>query len=248
MLRSLFEEEILMDLDISAKKMASHGFIYPETLEFYENEDHHEEATTKYLHFIEEAKKAVDIPVMASINCVTADQWTYFPKRIEEAGADALELNLFILPTDLEHSAEENEKIYFQIIEEVKKQIKIPFSLKISYYFSNLANMMQRFEAAGAKGLVLFNKFYIPDIDTDKMKITQGHVLSSPDDIALSLRWLVIMSSKLKIDLAASTGVHDAQGMIKQLLVGAKVVQMASALYKNGIEYPVIKNTRSFGK
>jgi len=237
-LRSLFEEEILMDLDVSTKKMGSHGFIYPETLEFYEDEEHHEEATTKYLDLIEQAKKEVDIPIIASINCVSAEQWTFFPKRIEEAGADALELNLFIMPSDLNHNAEYNEQVYFKIIDEVKKKINIPVSLKISYYFSNLANVMQRFEAKGVKGLVLFNKFYMPDIDINTMEITQSHILSTPDDIALSLRWIAIMSSKLNIDLAASTGVHDSEGMIKQLLAGAKVVQMASALYKNGLDYP----------
>jgi len=237
-LRSLFEEEILMDLDVSTKKMGSHGFIYPETLEFYEDEEHHEEATTKYLDLIEQAKKEVDIPIIASINCVSAEQWTFFPKRIEEAGADALELNLFIMPSDLNHNAEYNEQVYFKIIDEVKKKINIPVSLKISYYFSNLANVMQRFEAKGVKGLVLFNKFYMPDIDINTMEITQSHILSTPDDIALSLRWIAIMSSKLNIDLAASTGVHDSEGMIKQLLAGAKVVQMASALYKNELDYP----------
>lgn len=238
-LRSLFEEEILMDLDVSTKKMGSHGFIYPETLEFYEDDEHHEEATTKYLDLIEQAKKEVDIPIIASINCVSAEQWTFFPKRIEEAGADALELNLFIMPSDLNHNAEYNEQVYFKIIDEVKKKITIPVSLKISYYFSNLANVMQRFEAKGIKGLVLFNKFFMPDIDINTMEITQSHMLSTPDDIALSLRWIAIMSSKLNIDLAASTGVHDSEGMIKQLLAGAKVVQMASALYKNGVDYPI---------
>ncbi len=237
-LRSLFEEEILMDLEVSAKKMASQGFIYPETLDFYENDEHHDEATTIYLDLIEKAKKETDIPIIASINCVTADQWTFFPKRIEEAGADALELNLFVMPSDLNHNAEYNEKVYFQIIEEVKKRINIPVSLKISYYFSNLANIMQKFEAAGVNGLVLFNKFYMPDIDINNLAVTQGHVLSRPEDIALSLRWIAIMAPKLKLDLAASTGVHDAAGMVKQLLAGAKVVQMASALYKNGVNYP----------
>lgn len=237
-LRSLFEEEILLDMELTAKKMASSGFIYPETLDFYENDETHEEASVKYLNLIADAKKAVQVPIIASINCVTADQWVYFPKRIQEAGADALELNLFVIPTDLTRSAADNEKIYFDIIQQVKKQINIPISLKISYYFSNLANMMQRFEAEGVKGLVLFNKYFMPDIDIQSMEVTPGQILSRPEDISMSLRWIAIMSPKLKIDLAASTGVHTSEALIKQLLAGAKVVQIASSLYKNGADYP----------
>jgi dihydroorotate dehydrogenase (fumarate) len=173
---------------------------------------------------------------MASINCMTAEQWTWFPAEIAKAGADALELNLFILPSDMKRTVEESEKIYFDIIGEVADRIKIPVALKIPYYFTNLASMISRLSETAVGGLVLFNRFYSPDIDIDKFEITSGSVLSTPGDLALSLRWIAIMSGRVDCDLAASTGVHDAEGMIKQLLAGAKAVQVVSAIYKHGGE------------
>jgi dihydroorotate dehydrogenase (fumarate) len=234
-LKSLFEEEIIAEMDSRLKQMTSQGFIYPETLEFYEKDETQEdEAALKYIKLIKDAKKAVKIPVIASINCVSSKNWTYFPKQIEEAGADALELNLFILPSDLSRDSQQNEKIYFEIIREVQRQIKIPISVKISFYFSNLGGMIQQLSETGIKGIVLFNRFYSPDIDINTMEVTSGHVLSEPADISLSLRWVAIMANRVKCDIAASTGVHTGHDAIKQLLAGAKVVQVASTLYKNG--------------
>jgi dihydroorotate dehydrogenase (fumarate) len=178
----------------------------------------------------------VSIPVIASINCVTAEQWTYFPKRIEQAGADALELNIFILPTDLSRTGEQNENLYFDIIREVKKQISIPVAVKISYYFSNLASMIKKISETGIDGMVLFNKFYNPDFDLDDFVVTSTNVLSSPTDISNSLRWMAIMSQRVDCDLAASTGIHDGDGVIKQILAGANTVQIVSTVYKNGPE------------
>jgi dihydroorotate dehydrogenase (fumarate) len=178
----------------------------------------------------------VSIPVMASINCMTARQWTWFPGEIEGAGADALELNLFILPSDMERSAEENEKIYFDIIGEVADKLKIPLAIKISFYFSNLATMIKRLSATSVRGIVLFNRFYSPDIDPEKFEVTAGSVLSSPGELALSLRWIAIMSGRVRCDLAASTGVHDGTALIKQLLAGANAVQVVSAVYRYGGE------------
>jgi dihydroorotate dehydrogenase (fumarate) len=236
-LKSLFEEEIIVEKQSSLSRMGSGGFLYPETVEFYEFEDGPRESTVEYLNLIRELKKASAIPVIASINCVTAGQWTYFPTELESAGADAIELNLFILPSDLNRSAEENEKVYFQIIDEVVKQVKIPVAVKISYYFSNLATMIKRLSETKISGIVLFNKFYSPDFDIDTFNITSGNVLSSAGDLPVSLRWIAIMSERVSCDLAASTGVHDGSALIKQLLAGAKAVQVTSALYKYGIEY-----------
>jgi dihydroorotate dehydrogenase (fumarate) len=217
--------------------MGSGGFLYPETVEFYEYDEGPRESTTEYLDLIRELKKASALPVIASINCVTAMQWTYFPKEIELAGADGIELNLFILPSDLNRTAEENEKIYFQIIDEVVKQVKIPVAVKISYYFSNLATVIKRLSETKIKGIVLFNKFYSPDFDIDTFDVTQGNVLSSPGDLAISLRWIAIMAERVSCDLAASTGVHDGSALIKQLLAGAKAVQVTSSLYMYGAEH-----------
>ncbi len=233
-LKSLFEEEILREMKSRLKSMSSESFLYPETLEFYENDDLSEESTEQYLRLIEKTKYSVNIPVIASINCITSQQWTYFPKQIESAGADALELNIFILPSDLQRSGKENEMIYFKIIEEVKKQVNLPIIVKLSYYFSNLATHLQEISDTGIKGMVLFNRFYNPDFDLDTLDITSGSVLSNPSDIYISLRWIAIMAERVNCDLAASTGVHDGAGLIKQILAGANAVEIASTIYRKG--------------
>ena len=235
-LKSLFEEEIILEKEASIGQMQSVGALYPETLDFYQYEDAPRESTAEYLDMLRKVKSQVSIPVIPSINCMTARQWTWFPKELESAGADALELNLFMLPSDLERSVEETEKVYFDIISEVADKIKMPVALKISYYFSNLANMIMRLSETSIKGLVLFNRFYSPDIDIDKFEITSGSVLSSPGDLALSMRWIAIMAERVKCDLAASTGVHDGASVIKQLLAGANAVQVVSAIYRHGGE------------
>jgi len=235
-LKSLFEEEILLEKEAMLSQMQSGGGLYPETVDFYQYEDAPKETTTDYLELIRQTKKQVSIPILASINCMTAQQWTWFPKDLENAGADGLELNLFILPSDLKRSAEENEKVYFDIVEEVCSKVNIPVSLKISYYFSNLATMITRLANTGIKGLVLFNRFYSPDIDIDNFQITSGNVLSTPGDLSLSLRWIAIMAERVECDLAASTGIHDAPAVIKQILAGASAVQVVSAIYKHGGE------------
>ncbi len=233
-LKSLFEEEIIKEMKASFGSMGSEGFIYPETLEFYDYFDTPDESTTKYLQLISQLKKEISIPVIASINCVTASQWTYFPKQVESSGADALELNIFILPSDFNRTGEENEKIYFEIISEVLKQVKIPVIVKLSYYFSNLGFFLKQISETGIKGLVLFNRFYNPDFDLDTLNITSGGVLSRPSDLYLSLRWIAIMSERVTCDLAASTGIHDGKALIKQILAGANAVEIASTIYKNG--------------
>ena len=233
-LKSLFEEEILQELQVNLKKMNSDLFMYPETVDYYEYLEAPKETPDKYLQLIKEAKKSLSIPVIASINCLSAGQWTYFPRKIEAAGADALELNLFIMPSDFNRSSEENEKVYFQIICEVRKQIKIPIALKVSYYFSNVGTMLKKFSESGIQGLILFNRFYSPDIDIDKLIVTSAPIISSPTDISNSLRWIGIMSQRVNCSLAASTGIHDSKAVIKQLLAGADAVQLASILYKQG--------------
>jgi dihydroorotate dehydrogenase (fumarate) len=236
-LKSLFEEEIIREMKAQLGSMHSPGFLYPETLEFYDYFDGPKESTTSYLELISGAKSKLSIPVIASINCVDAQNWTYFPKQVENAGADALELNIFNLPTDLNKTAAENEKVYFDIISEVQKQVSIPLFIKLSYYSSDLAAFLLRLSKTKIDGLVLFNKFYNPDIDIEKMELTSGAVLSSPSDIYQTLRWIAIMSERVGCPLIASTGAHDAEGIIKLLLAGASAVQVTSSLYKNGTAY-----------
>ena len=166
----------------------------------------------------------------------SSEEWTKFAKKIEEAGADALELNAFILPSDFSRSAVDNEKIYFDIIEKVKREINIPISFKMSYYFSNLGTFIQKISKTGIKGLTLFNRYYSPDFDIEKIIVKPANIYSNPDDLSLSLRWIAIMAQRVDCDLAASTGVHDGAALIKQLLAGADVVHIVSTLYKNGMK------------
>lgn len=237
-LKSLFEEEIIIEKQANLAKMTSPSFIYPETLEYYDYNDLSDrESTYQYLQLIKQAKKSLKIPVIASVNCVTSEQWTHFPREMELAGADAIELNVFIMPSDLKRTKEETEQVYFDIIEEVTRSVKIPVALKVSFYFSDLAIMLKRFSETPIKGLVLFNRFYSPDIDIDNLEVTAASVLSSGGDLSNSLRWIAIMHDHVKCDLAASTGVHDGKGMIKMILAGASAVQVASAFYRNGVDY-----------
>jgi dihydroorotate dehydrogenase (fumarate) len=175
-MKSLFEEEILREMNASLHKMSSDGFLYPETVDFYDFMDSQEEPTLKYLDHIRNAKQCVAIPIIASINCITASQWTYFPRQIQQAGADAIELNIFVLPSDFSRQARDNETVYFDIVKEVKKQVTIPVVVKLSYYFSNLASVLQKISNSGIDGLVLFNRFYNPDIDIDNLEFTAGGI------------------------------------------------------------------------
>jgi dihydroorotate dehydrogenase (fumarate) len=239
-LKSLFEEEILKEMNASMQRMSSDGFLYPETIDFYDFMETPDEATLKYLDSIRAAKKSVKIPIIPSINCITASQWTYFPRQIQQAGADALELNIFVLPSDFNNPVEENEKVYFDIITEVKKQVTIPVIVKLSYYFSNLASFLKKISNSGIDGLVLFNRFYNPDIDIDTLEFTSGAVLSNPSDLFMSLRWIGILSGRSGCTLGASTGIHDGASLIKLLLAGASAVEIASTIYINGNDHILV--------
>lgn len=232
-LKSIFEEDIRREFEKDMQTMNKDSFLYPETMDYYDNyaED---DSLTNYLKLISESKKAVDIPIIASVNCVSAEKWPYYVEMLQDAGADALELNVFVMPSDFERTSEQNEKVYFDVVEEVKKYAKIPVSLKISYYSSNLGSFIQKLSNTGVDGLVLFNRFYSPDLDINNFDILSTNVTSSPKELSIPLRWMGIMYNRVGCDLAASTGVHDGEAVIKQLLAGATAVQMASVFYKNG--------------
>ena len=229
-LKSLFEEQI---------KYEAGGMIdnsdYPEAQDYimhYVKDN----SVVEYLKLIEQAKKAVNIPVIASINCITAAEWVSFSKDIEQAGADALELNVFFVPVDDNKSSEKYEALYYVLLEKVKAITKLPVSVKIGTNFTNPVNLIKNIYFRGAKGVVLFNRFYSPDIDIDNFMFTSSEVFSAPGDIRQSLRWVGIVSDLVeKIDIAASTGIYDGKAVVKQLLAGATAVQVCSALYKNGI-------------
>lgn len=232
-LKSIFEEEIRRELEKDLGKMNQENFLYPETMDYYDTyaED---DTLTNYLRLIRESKKAVSIPIIASINCVSAEKWPYYAETLQDAGADALELNVFVMPSDFRKTSEENERLYFDIVNEVKKHVKIPISLKISYYSSNLGPFIQELSLTGISGLVLFNRFYSPDIDINNLELLSTNVTSSPNELPISLRWIGIMYNRVECDLAASTGIHDGSAVIKQILAGATVVEVASVIYKNG--------------
>ncbi|MDP2721887.1 MAG: dihydroorotate dehydrogenase-like protein [Bacteroidales bacterium] len=238
-LKSLFEEQILMEADYRIRKAEEHGELFVEYSETFDYADVHikEQELGNYLKLIEEAKSTVRIPVIASINCMSTIEWTDFAKRIEKAGADALELNIFVVPFNLKNSCETNEKTYYHVLQKVKKAVRIPVAIKISPYFSNLGKVIKGLEENHADGVVLFNRFTSPDIDIYNIKTTVAEVLSSPVEMANSLRWVAMMAKRVNMDLAATTGIHNGEAVVKQLLAGATVVQMASALYINGPAY-----------
>lgn len=190
----------------------------------------------KQLSLIKDAKQAVSIPVIASVNCFSDKKWIDFSKQFEDAGADALEINIYIMPDDRKKSGSDIEKEYYSIIKKLVKKTNIPVSVKLSYHFTNMINVVDNIKSLGAKGVVLFNRFYEPDIDIDKMEMTTSNVFSSESDIRFPLRWSAIISDQVKgINIASSTGVHSSAGLIKMLLAGADAVQICSVLYNKGL-------------
>jgi dihydroorotate dehydrogenase (fumarate) len=247
-LKSIFEEEITNEYE---KVLESAGASYYE-MEYLDYFDYKikSDNINKYLKLITEAKAAVSIPVIASINCVSSHEWTYFAKKIEEAGADAIELNIFITASDITKTSDDIENMYFEIIDKITQKVSIPVTLKLSSHFTDLTNFIKIISETKIKGLVLFNKFFSPDIDIEKRKIVSGPVFSSPEDISKSLRWVAISSNNVSCSLAASTGIHNGEGVIKQILAGADAVQIVSTIYKNGAEIipEMIKDLEEFMK
>jgi dihydroorotate dehydrogenase (fumarate) len=229
-LKSLFEEQIHNAGDQATSRGTA---LYQESEDYIRNFSRPDDLK-EYFDLISKAKQTVAIPIIASINCITDSGWVSSAKQIEEAGADALELNISVSPSDSEKGVAENEKIHFQIIEKILKEVTIPVAVKVSYYFTNLAKTVQELSQTGIKSMVLFNRFYSPDFDIEREEVKTTFVFSTPSDIAISLRWIAMLSPLVKCDLCASTGVHDGTGLVKQLLAGASAVQVASVLYKKG--------------
>jgi dihydroorotate dehydrogenase (fumarate) len=229
-LKSVFEEQINYEAADVHSKGADYAEAYDYVQQYVTSNN-----IDKYLKLIAEAKKSVSIPVIASINCYSDKQWVDFTKRFQESGADALELNIYILPDDRNKSGADIEKKYYNIVKKVVKKSNIPVSVKLSYHFTNIVHVVDNIKSIGAKGVVLFNRFYEPDIDIENMSITNSHVFSSESDIRFSLRWAAIVSDAVRgIDIATSTGVHNAKGAIKLILAGADAVQVCSLFYQKG--------------
>ncbi|HET6451350.1 MAG TPA: dihydroorotate dehydrogenase-like protein [Spirochaetia bacterium] len=231
-LKSIFEEEIAAEYDDAVSRAARKGM----SLESYDYYDYEVRGAhvAQYVELVRQARSAVSIPVIASVNCTWSHEWVSFARDLEQAGAHGLELNMFFLPSDLSRSSAESEEAYLSVVDRVLKQVKIPVALKISPSFSNLAQMIGRLSKTGVAGLVLFNRFYSVDFDIDAMTVTGSGTLSSPAEAAGPLRWIALMARRVSCDLAASTGVHDGAGLIKMLLAGARAVQAASCFYLHG--------------
>lgn len=236
-LKSLFEEQIMLEADASIKKAYENDMIYSAKSEALDYLDIHikEDTVANYIKLISDAKKKTVIPVIASVNCVSSLEWTSFAKKIQDAGADALELNIAVLPSDLETDVEMIEAIYFDIIKKVLAEVSIPLALKISPYFTNLAMMIKRLSETGVKGIVLFNRFYSPDFDINTFTEKSSNTLSTTSESSNVLRWTAIMAGKVGCDICATSGIHTGEGVIKQILAGAGAVQVVSSLYHNGI-------------
>lgn len=238
-LKSIFEEQIIGNANFELSQLENNVDMnqYAETSEYlhsYLTED----SIRAYIALIEDAKRQLSIPIIASINCISSDEWTKFAKRIETAGADAIELNIFIHASD--DTNIDIEATYIEIIEQVKKEVNIPITLKMSHLFTQLSKTIQNLSKTKIKGLVLFNRFYSPDFNLNTLSIEQSHKYSTAQDYVLPLHWIALNAKKVGCDLAASTGVHTADAAIKQILAGATAVQVVSAIYVNGPE--VISN------
>jgi len=238
-LKSIFEEQLSLQAEAKLRNSNDNDAFYwfPEAKEVVMNltkEAHLEQ----YIQFLQNLKNTIDIPLISSINCHTTEQWPIFAKSIEEAGANALELNISIFPFSNKMNCTEIENRYVEIVSEVKKHVHIPVSVKLSPYFTNLCTIASRLVNEGVEGLVLFNRFFRPDIDIETQKVITEEHWSSPEEMSIPLRWIALMTGNgLPCDLAASTGVHYHTGVIKQILAGAKAVQLCSTLYINGIPF-----------
>jgi dihydroorotate dehydrogenase (fumarate) len=232
-LKSVFEEQINNEVTSLLMKN-SQNITYPEAEDYISNYIR-DNTSKKYLDLISGAKKSVGIPVIASVNCISASEWTTFAKDFENAGADALELNIFYVPVDLWEEPGEIEQLYTEVLSKVKREVSIPVSVKMGLYHSNIPAMVYKLKVNGAKGVVMFNRFYEPDIKLDTLELIPASVYSNPAEIRHTLRWVGLVSSQVpEINIAASTGIHDGQAVLKQLLAGAQVVQLCSSLYING--------------
>ena len=232
-LKSIFEEQINNEVTSMMAK-ESQNTEYPEAADYIKNYLR-DNTVKKHLELLIEVKKKTNIPIIASINGITSSEWTAFAKDFQEAGADALELNIFYVPVDRHERSGMIEQLYFDVLKKVRLEVTIPVSVKIGVHHSNIIGMAEKMKGNGASGIVMFNRFYEPDINLETLELTSSEVFSAPSDIRRTLRWVGLVSSAVpKLDIAASTGIHDGSAVLKQLLAGATVAQLCSTLYING--------------
>lgn len=233
-LPSLFEEQIEHE-EMSTYNLMLYGAeLSPEASGFFPEPQSQASSSDRTLALIADAKRALKVPVIASLNGYTPGGWTKIARQFEQAGADAIELNVYFLATSLDDTAATVEARYIELVQSVAGEVKVPVAVKVAPYFSAMANMAQRLTQAGAKGLVLFNRFLQPDIELEELEVAPHLVLSTSDELRLALRWIAILRGRVKADLAATGGAHTPDDVLKLLLAGADCVMLASSLLKHG--------------
>ncbi|MFO0876731.1 MAG: dihydroorotate dehydrogenase-like protein [Gemmataceae bacterium] len=236
-LHSLFEEQIILEsLDLS-HFLDSGTESYAESLSYFPSMQEYNLGPEGYIDHLREAKAALTIPVIASLNGHTRGGWIHYARLIEEAGADALELNVYDLPTDLDHTADQVEEDLLALVNDIVREVTIPVAVKLSPFYTATANLCHRLEKAGARGLVLFNRFYQPDFDLDRLEVVPSLWLSNTDELRLRLHWVALLFGRIQADLAVTGGVHNARDVLKSIMAGANVAMMTSALLRHGIEH-----------
>jgi dihydroorotate dehydrogenase (fumarate) len=231
---SLFEEQIIQESLELDHNLSRGTDSYPEALSYLPDGGMYGVSPEKYLNQVTGLKKALNIPIIGSLNGVSKGGWTNYARKIQEAGADALELNLYNIPTDLEMRSNDIEDSQVELVAEVESAITIPLAVKISPFITSIPNFVKRLAEAGASGIVLFNRFYQPDFDLDQLEILHSLDLSTPAEMRLPLRWISILSGKIDTDFALTSGVHSHTDVVKAMMSGAKVAMMASNLLHNG--------------
>lgn len=237
-LNSLYEEQLLASQYALHHHTTQGTESYAEALSYFPDPPKFRNlGPDGYLEHIRRCKEAVQLPIIASLNATSIGGWTEFAHLMQEAGADAIELNVYYIPTDVDLPGTEVEKAYVEIAQAVKSAITIPVAVKLSPFFSNMAYMAKQLDNTGVNGLVLFNRFYQPDIDLENLEVVPNVILSSPQALRLPLRWIAILHNRIKADLAGTSGVHTHEDVLKLLMAGASVTMMASALLKNGVQH-----------
>jgi len=236
-LHSLFEEQIMMDSFWFDGFLNQGSDAFPEAMGYFPDQQSYRIDPSGYLRHIENARKAIKIPVIGSLNGVSTGGWIKYAREIEAAGADALELNIYFLATSIQTSGQELEQSYCELVRDIRKQVRIPLAVKLSPYFTAIANMCRQLDLAGADALVLFNRFYQPDFDLETREVGQALQLSTSDELRLRLHWTALLTPYLRPQFAITGGVHTAEDALKGLMAGAQVIMMTSALLKRGVNY-----------
>jgi dihydroorotate dehydrogenase (fumarate) len=232
---SIFEEQVKGEQEAVQYHLLQGADSFAEALTYFPQSSDYKTGPEEYLGKIRKAKDSIKIPIIASLNAASVGSWIEYSKRIQQAGADALELNVYSIPTEMDRNSAEIEQAYIDIVKAVKATVTIPVAIKLSPFFSNMANMARRLDQAGVDAMVFFNRFYQPDINLEELEIQSKIHLSTSEECRLPLRWIAILYGRVKADFAATTGIHTAQDALKMLMAGADITMLCSALLKKGL-------------